>query len=50
MIRGAVPYRGTNLAPGSLAHTLHLQGKFNDLDQHLAQVDSAYVILHGRKP
>ena len=39
MVKGAVFYRGSWLAPGSLALELHANRKFPELDKHLKELD-----------
>lgn len=37
--RNAIHYKGFWLAPGSLAHQLHTDKKFKELDQHIKAVE-----------
>lgn len=38
MYKSAIPYKGLWLAPASVAHQLHQDGKFKDLDLHVKAV------------
>lgn len=44
----AVKYKDTHLAPGSEAHALHADKKFQELDQHLKKLDAEAKALLGR--
>lgn len=39
MYRGAVQYKGSWLAPGSLCHQLYTDKKFKELDQHIKTLE-----------
>ncbi|UPW35825.1 hypothetical protein QE320_gp023 [Pseudomonas phage EM] len=49
MFRGAVKYKGTWLAPGSIAMELYLDKKLDKLDKHLSELDKAFRKLEGRE-
>lgn len=38
MYKSAIPYKGLWLAPASVAHQLHQDGKLKDLDLHVKAV------------
>lgn len=38
MYRNAIKYKGLWLAPGSRAHQLHEEKKFEELDKHIKEV------------
>lgn len=43
----SVHYKGLLLMRGSVAHTLHSEGKFKELDAHLRDVEARYRALLG---
>lgn len=49
MYCGAVQYKGSWLAPGSLCHQLHTDKKFKELDQQIkALADKERKLLEGK--
>ncbi|WBW49005.1 DUF1776 domain-containing protein [Pseudomonas phage vB_PaeS_B8] len=49
MIRGAIKYKGTWLAPGSEAFQLYQDKKLDKLDKHLTKLDKEFKKLEGRE-
>ena len=48
-MRGAILYKGVYLMPGSVAHKLHTEKKYKELEAHMKALDAKDKQLKGLK-